>query len=268
LPEALAGTANLRCLNAAEEHKLNQIRGFSYLALFGLVEEYILPSPIQHAGSAAHGDDHEMRALLRFAEEEAKHIQLFKWFVNEFQHGFGTPCAVIGPAAEIVNAILAHSQLGVFLTTLHIEWMTQRHYVESVKDNAHERLDPLFCSLLKHRWLEESQHAKLDTLVVDKIASALSSDDVEKGIDDYMAIGKLLDGGLVAQAQLEINSLESATRRSFTEEERAEIAAALTAAYRSCFLLAGMQHPNFDRTLRELSVAGHARVAELARALA
>jgi hypothetical protein len=268
LPEALAGTADIRCLNAAEKLKLNHIRGFSYLALFGLIEEYILPAVIEHAGSAAHGDDHEMRALLRFAEEEAKHIQLFKWFVKEFQAGFGTSCGVIGPTIDIVNAILAHSRLGVFLATLHIEWVTQKHYVESVKDNARERLDPLFCSLLKHHWLEESQHAKLDTLMVDEVASALSPDDIEKGIDDYMAIGKLLDGGLAAQAQFEVTSLENATGRAFTQEERAEIAAALTAAYRSCFLLAGIHHPNFDRSLRELSASGHARVAELARALA
>ncbi len=144
LPESLAGVNGIRCLNAAEKLKLNQIRGFTYLYLFGLCEEYILPSVIEHAEGSVHGDDYEMRALLRFAEEEAKHIQLFKWFVKEFEKGFGTACGAIGPAKEIAAAILNHSRLGVFLATLHIEWMTQKHYTESVKDNAAERLDPLF----------------------------------------------------------------------------------------------------------------------------
>ena len=157
-----------------------------------------------------------MRALLHFAEEEAKHIQLFKWFVQEFEKGFGTPCGAIGPAKEIAAAILNHSRLGVFLATLQIEWMTQKHYLESVKDNAAEGLDPLFCSLLKHHWLEESQHAKLDTLVVDEIASGSTPAEIEAGIDDYMAIGKILDGGLTAQVQLDLESLQKAIGRTLS----------------------------------------------------
>ena len=118
---------------------------------------------------------------------------------------------MIGPAEEIAAAILNHSPLGVFITTLHIEWMTQSHYVDSVKDNAKEKLDPLFCSMLKHHWLEESQHAKLDTLVVDEIATRLDRKEIKKGIDDYMDIGKLLDGGVQTQVRMDIE--RSAKRR-------------------------------------------------------
>lgn len=46
---------------------------------------------------------------------------------------------------------------------LHLEWMIQLHYVDSVR--ADEALDPQFCSLLRHHWMEEAQHAKLDTLI-------------------------------------------------------------------------------------------------------
>ncbi len=268
LPESLAGVSGIRCLSDGEKLKLNQIRGFSYLYLFGLVEEYILPSVIEHAEGRVHGDDYEMRALLRFAEEEAKHIQLFKWFVKEFERGFGTPCGAIGPAKEIAAAILDHSRLGVFLATLHIEWMTQRHFEESVRDNAAERLDPLFCSLLKHHWLEESQHAKLDTLIVDKIASGLDPARIETGIEDYMSIGKLLDGGLAAQVKLDLESLQKAIGRTLSAAEKSEITEAQTRAYRWTFLESGMTHPRFDRSLRDLSTRGHERVGELARAIA
>jgi hypothetical protein len=267
MPEALAGVEGITCLSPAEKLKLNQIRGFSYLYLFGLIEEYIVPAVIEHAGTRAHGDDHELRALLHFAEEEAKHIQLFKWFVAEFQRGFHTPCAGIGPAREIAAGILKHSRLGVFLTTLHIEWLTQKHYVESVKDNAGEGLDPLFVSLLRHHWLEESQHAKLDTLIVDQLAGALDPQKVESGIDDYMDIGRMLDGGFVAQVDLDLESLQKAVGRIFSSEDRAEIRRVQLEAYRRGFLIAGMTHPSFDKSLRELSPAGHARVAEMARAM-
>ena len=265
LPESLAGVDGIRCLSANEKLKLNQIRGYTYLYLFGLVEEYILPSVLEHAETSVHGDDYEIRALLRFAEEEAKHIQLFKWFVHEFEKGFGTRCAVIGPAKDIAAAILKHSRLGVFLTTLHIEWMTQRHFVDSVRGDP--QLDPLFCSLLKHHWLEESQHAKLDTLVVDKLAGSLTPQEIELGVEDYMAIGKLLDGGLGAQVELDVASLSKAIGRAFADDEKAEIAQAQTQAYRWTFLLSGMTHPNFDRALQELTAHGHASVSRLAQTI-
>src|SRR5499427_4676147 len=257
LPDALAGVAGIRCLSAKEKLKLNQIRGYTYLYLFGLVEEYILPSVLEQAETSVHGDDYEIRALLRFAEEETKHIQLFKWFVGEFEGGFGTPCAAIGPAKDIAAAILKHSRLGVFLTTLHIEWMTQRHYVDSVKGNP--ELDPLFCSLLKHHWLEESQHAKLDTLVVDKLADSVGPEQIEAAVCGYVDIGKMLDGGLAAQIQLDLESLQKAIGRTLSSEEKAEIAEAQTRAYRWTFLLSGMTHPNFEKSLRKMPPHGHAR---------
>src|SRR5215472_14260494 len=84
LPDAIAGVAGIRCLNEQEKLKLNHIRAFTYLYLFGLVEEYILPSVLDHVrGGGAKGD--QRRALLGFAEEEAKHIELFRWFVQEFE---------------------------------------------------------------------------------------------------------------------------------------------------------------------------------------
>lgn len=265
LPEALAGVSRISCLSPSEKLALNHVRAFSYLYLFGLIEEYILPSVIEHAGTRVHGDDVEVRALLRFAEEEAKHIQLFKWFAAEFQRRFGTACKGIGPAKEIAAAILNHSRLGVFLATLHIEWMTQKHYVESVKNDT--TLDPLFASLLEHHWIEESQHAKLDTLVVDEIASSLDPARIEAGIEDYMKIGALIDGGLVAQVELDLENLERAIGRSLSVAEKAEIRAAQQAAYRATFLLWGITHPSFDKSLRELSARGHERVGEMAQLL-
>ena len=265
MPETLAGVQSIECLTAREKLVLNHIRGFSYLYLFGLIEEYILPAVIEHAGTVVHGDDHEIRALLRFAEEEAKHIELFKWFVTEFERSFGSPCIGIGPAKEIAAAILNHSRLGVFLATLHIEWMTQKHYVESVKGDT--SIDPLFASMLEHHWIEESQHAKVDTLIVDKLARESDPARIDAAIDDYMAIGKLIDGGLMAQVELDLQSLERALGRTFSDADKRAIRAAQQAAYRQTFLVWGMTHPSFDKALRELSPAGHARVAELVRAL-
>ena len=65
-----------------------------------------------------------------------------------------------------------------------------------------------------------------------------------------------------------IFTLQKATGRVFTSEEKAEIEQAQIKAYRWTFLLSGVTHPNFDKSLRELSAQGHERVSQLARAIA
>ena len=151
LPEPLARNANLYFLTTDEKLVLNQIKGHTYLAIFGLVEEFILPFVLDHVRPSLDKDDYRVRAFLQFASEEAKHIQLFKTFTAEFHKHFASECAVIGPPSAIAEKVLAHQPLAVAVAILHIEWMTQRHYLDSVKDA--QELDPQFKSLLKHHWM-------------------------------------------------------------------------------------------------------------------
>ena len=216
LPEALARVDALEFLTAEEKLVLSQIRGYGYLYLFGVVEEFILPFVIDHT-RADPGDDFRVRAMLQFASEEAKHIHLFKRFREDFEAGFGTACDVIGPPEAIAEAVLSHHPLAVALTTLHIEWMTQGHYVESVKDNRD--LDAQFKSLLRHHWMEEAQHAKLDTLMVEAIAREGSDKDVDKAFEDYAVIGGMLDDGLKQQTAFDLDSFQRATGRMLDASE-------------------------------------------------
>ena len=108
LPEALARVGDLDFLSATEQRQLNQIRGHNYLYLFGVVEEFILPFVMDQVRTELQGDDVKVRAMLQFAAEEAKHIQLFKRFRQEFVAGFGFDCPVIGPAQEIARHVLSH----------------------------------------------------------------------------------------------------------------------------------------------------------------
>ena len=172
MPESLAQVNGLAFLSPVEKRTLNQIRGHEYLAMFGLVEEFILPYVVDHARLKLSGDDYRVRALLQFAGEEAKHIHLFKRFREDFENGFGSKCEFIGPAEDVRKFVLSHSPLGAGIAILHIEWITLRHYIEGVKDN--QNLDSQFKSLLKHHWLEESQHTKIDTLIVEELAANAS----------------------------------------------------------------------------------------------
>jgi hypothetical protein len=262
MPEALARVEPLSFLEPEQRLALNHIRGHAYLYVFGLVEEFILPFVLDQARPHLGGDDDRVRALLRFASEEAKHIQLFKRFRQEFEAGFGTPCAVIGPPQAIAAAVLAHHPLAVALITLHIEWMSQRHYVESVKD-ARE-LCPQFSSLLRHHWMEEAQHAKIDTLMVEAMAASCGPDEVERAIDGYLAIGTMLDGGLAQQVAFDGESLQQATGRRLSKQEWARLVDVQVAANRWTFIGSGMSHPNFLATVGGISPAARAKLEQLA----
>jgi len=251
MPESLAQTEPLTFLSNEEKRILNQIRGNAYLCIFGLVEEFILPFILDHARPQLRGDDYRVRALLKFASEEAKHIQLFKRFRMEFEDGFGTLCNVIGPPEAIAAAILAHDPLAVAITTLHIEWMVQRHYLESIKDD--QQLDPQFKSLLKHHWVEEVQHAKLDTLMVEALAATRSEEQIMTGVEEYLEIGGFLDGGLQQQVEFDLSSFEQASGRRLTETETAEFRRVQLRANRWTYLGTGMTHEKVLATLESLT---------------
>jgi len=264
MPESLARVETLGFLDADEQRLLNQIRGNGYLYVFGLVEEFILPFVLDHARLQLHADDYRVRALLGFASEEAKHIHLFKRFRDDFAAGFGTRCDVVGPAAGIARAVLAHHPLAVALVILQIEWMTQRHYVESVRDD--QDLDAQFSSLLRHHWMEEAQHAKLDTLVIEALAQACRPEEIDRAIDEYVAIGALLDGGLQQQVAFDLDAFQRASARVLTEAERDELMAVQRQATRWTFLGSGMTQANFLASVEALRPAARARIEEMAPA--
>ncbi len=264
MPESLARTKPLGFIDREERLALNQIRGHGYLYIFGLVEEFILPFVMDHVRARLQEDDQRTRAFLAFAAEEAKHIDLFKRFRQEFQAGFATECEVIGPPADIARAVLSHHPLAVALVILHIEWMTQRHYLDSIRDE--QDLDPQFKSLLKHHWMEEAQHARLDTLMTEALAATCTDAEIAHGVEEYFAIGGLIDGGLKQQVLFDLDSLGRAAGRRFSEAERTEFLAVQHQAQRWTFLGSGMSHRNFLATLQDLRPAARRQVEQAALA--
>jgi hypothetical protein len=170
------------------------------------------------------------------------------------------------PRPEVVAAaILSKSPLGVALSILDIEWMTLLHYVSSVRDNVD--IDPQFSSLLRHHWLEEAQHAKLDTMIVESIAKTLNEQEIQQGVDDYLAIGGMLDGGLAQQTEMDLASFTRVSGRTFSESEAGRYRMVQQRSYRQTFLTSGMRHKRFQNILTAISPEGAKKVAEVANAL-
>jgi hypothetical protein len=263
LPEIFAQTEPLGFLSPAEKLKLNQIRARGYLALFELVESFVVPFISDQADDGAGAEPFRAQALRHFAGEEEKHRKLFGTVLREFDAGFGTECGLIGPAEDIRRVILGHGPLAVTIAILGLEWMSQGHYLGSVKDN--QDLDPQFKSLLKHHWIEEVQHAKLDGLMLKSLAEQSSAQDIATAIEEYFQIGAFLDGGFGQQAQLDLGSLQRAVSRTLPEDERRQFLQVQHQALRWTFLGSAMENRNFLAALANVSNETAARVEQASK---
>ena len=262
LPDALTGVSGLSCLNGDEQRLVGHLRAHGYLGMFGVIEEMILPFLL---GQTRVEPLDETRALLRFASEEAKHIELFRRFSAAFGQQFAHRARLVGPADAFARAVLAHSELSVALAVLQIEWMTQRHWLECVRGD--ESLEPSFKRLLRFHWMEEAQHARLDALLVQKLASRLSAEERAEGVEGYLSIVRLVDGALSAQVELDLVSLEEALERELDEGERAQFRSVQLASMRKTYLLDGMTHPKFLASITDVAPFGPELVQSAALAL-
>jgi hypothetical protein len=266
LPERMAGVSGIGCLNGDEKRMLNQIRGNSYCHLFAFIEEYIVPLVVDRARADVYGDETRLWSLLRFAEEETKHQQMLRRACEQFDAGFGVRCGLLSGREAVAQAVLATSPLTALLMTSMIEWFTQLHYVEHVRDR--DELDELFRDILRFHWIDESRHARMDSLLIDEIADTLTPEQRENAIDELLELGSAVDGLLAQQLELDIDALEQASRRTFTADERDDIRAHQQRAYRWTFLVSGLEHPNFERIVGQLTTTGEHKIAAAAQALA
>jgi hypothetical protein len=267
LPEQLAGGSAIAALTPPDRLRLNHTRAHGYVHLFHFVEEYIIAMVMKHAHAELFGDDHAQRALLRFADEELKHQEMFRRFGDAFNAGFGTPCGGVPAAEAVASFILSKSPLAVTVLTLHLELVTQRHYVDAFKADP-GAIDPLFKSLFKHHWIEEAQHAKIDVLEMEKLARTASPEMLAGCLDEYAEICRAFTGVLADQARLDVESFERSRDRSLSSEERRLLIDDQRRAYHDIFLVQGMRNPGFVERATQLTPPAAEVLASLAVELA
>jgi len=262
MPKGMFFGETLEFLSPQEQRTLNQIFGNSYAYLFYFVEAYIINMAMQHAQAAMYGDETTLRALLRFAEEEVKHQQLFLSFGDMFKQQFGVECDLVDSPQAVAEIILSKSPMAVLLVTLHLELITQAHYVDSMRNS--QEVETLFASLFKHHWMEESQHAKLDVLELMKLRREAGDEQVQQAINDYFDIVGAFAGLLGAQAKLDVTSLERKLQRTFSDEQRSAIETMQRRAYHRAFLFDGLTNGMFLEFLAENFPAGLVRASQTA----
>ena len=266
LPDRIAGVDAIGCLNADEKLTLNQIRGNSYCHIFAFVEEYIVPMVLDHARDDVYGDETRLRYLIQFAGDETKHQAMLKRAMDQIETGLGFACGVIPGREEVAEVVLSKSRLTALLLTSMIEWFTQSHYVEHVRDD--DDLDELFRDILRYHWIDEAQHAKADSLLMNDVAADMTDDQREAAIDELLELGMAVDGLLGQQVEKDIAALETASGRTFSDEEKEEIRGSQRRSYRWTFLVSGLEHPRFAQIVSELTNKGGEKIAGAAKALA
>jgi hypothetical protein len=265
LPDRIAGVNDITCLDAGEKLKLNQIRGNSYCHLFAFIEEYIVPMVLERACSDVYGDETRLWSLLWFAEEEVKHQQMLGRACDQFDAGFGVACGRLPGQEDVARVVVGAGPFTALLLTSMIEWFTQSHFLEHVRDR--EELDALFRDIVRFHWIDESRHARLDSLMLRELAATVPLDERERAVDQLLELGTAVDGLLAQQMELDIEALERACGRHFSDDEQNEIREQQRRSYRWTFLVSGLEHPKFVEVVSELTETGAAKIAAAAQSL-
>src|SRR3954464_6170593 len=78
LPAGLSLTNELGFMTPDDQRLLSQVQGRSYAYIFGLVERFIGAKVVEIGRQHALGDQVALEALVRMADEELKHQELFR----------------------------------------------------------------------------------------------------------------------------------------------------------------------------------------------
>jgi hypothetical protein len=244
LPSSLSGAAALPFLDEDELRELTHVELAAYAHLFGYVEEFIAPKV------SALGRDYEIDrrvafdALTNFAAEEVKHMNFFRAIRDRVDLELGFELERLGGEASTAHFVLGKSTSAVVLFVSALEWLTQRHYLEAMKDDAD--LDPFTKRIFKAHWQEEAQHAQLDHLETLRAFEPLGEAERDRAVDEVIELVAAVDGLLQQQVEHDLKNFSRRLGRTFDAGETEQLRREVLRAKRWTFVLSGVTHPRFE----------------------
>jgi hypothetical protein len=251
LPDALSRIDRLGFLSEDEARLLSQIQGRTYAYVFGLVERFISAKMLDQGRAHIFDDQLALEALVRFANDEIKHQELFRRM--EAMIGSQLPAGYrqVANPNDVARAVLAASNWSVLALTCHIELFVQSHYAESIAPR--EELCPLFRDVFKFHWRDESRHVVLDELEWKNEHAKLSGVQRDQAVNDLIALVAAVDGILQAQSASDSDYFIRNVARPLSVEESTRIKDSVLSAYRWQYIISGVQHPHFGRLLTSMT---------------
>ena len=250
LPDGLSLTNGFTTLSPGERRFVSQIQGRTYANVFGLVERFINAKVLELGRNHALGDQIVVEALVRFSDEELKHQALFRRIDAMVGEVLPGGYRFDFNPNTVARTVLGKSTWAVLALTLDIELFTQAHYRQSIDPDA--ELSELFKDVFLYHWKEECQHALLDELEFRRHDAALTAEERDRSVDDFIGLVAALDGILQTQAAADAGYFVANCGRTVKADEARAIEAAFLAAYRWQYIHSGARHPYFGKVLNGL----------------
>jgi hypothetical protein len=250
LPDGLSLTNGFTTLTPGERRFVSQIQGRTYANIFGLVERFINAKVLELSRDHALGDQIVVEALVRFSDEELKHQALFRRIDAMVGEVLPGGYRFDFNPNTVARTVLGKSTWAVLALTLDIELFTQAHYRQSIDPDA--ELSELFKDVFLYHWKEECQHALLDELEFLRHDAALTAEERDRSVDDFIGLVAALDGILQTQAAADAGYFVANCGRTVKANEVRAIEVAFLAAYRWQYIHSGARHPYFGKVLNGL----------------
>jgi hypothetical protein len=247
LPNGLSKVNDIATLDGRERRLLSQVQGRSYGNIFGLVERFIAAKVLGVSQEHWLGDQVALEALVRMADEEIKHQEMFRRINAMLDADMPEGYTFAPDPNAVAKAVLSKSNWAVLGLTLHIELFVQLHYRESI-DRATD-ICPLWKDVFLFHWKEESQHAILDELEWTRANAELSDGERDAAVDDLIALVGAVDGILQAQSAADADYFVKCCGRPFPAAELATVRDTVLRAYRWQYIVSGVQEPRFTKVL-------------------
>ena len=257
IPDKLARMELFGFANADEKRLISQVQGRTYANMFAMVERFVTAKMIEISRSHTLGDQNALEALVRFADEELKHQELFRRIERMIAIGMPAGYRFVPRANDVAWIVLGKSTWAVLALTSMVELVTQAHYRESIAPDPN--LSELYKDIFFYHWREESQHAVLDELEWRRENERLSPRARDEAVNDLIALFGAFDGVARQQSQADAAGFLSMLKRPLPPPQRDALQAALLRAYRWQYILSGAQDERFANLLAELTTEEQGR---------
>jgi hypothetical protein len=264
MPDGLSQATRLEFLRPNEMRFMSQVQGRTYANMFALIERYIGAKTLEISRDYWLTDQVALEALVRFADEELKHQELFRRLEVMAAEVMPAGYEFRAQPAKVAATVLSKSTWSVLALTLDIEIVTQAHYRSTIEPDA--SLSDLWKDVFLFHWKEESQHAIIDELEWRREDAKLSAAQREEAVGDLIDLVGAVDALLQAQATADAAYFIRCAGRPFTGAEQSAIHDLLLRAYRWQYILTGAQEPRFAEVLKSLVTP--AQMERVAQALA
>ena len=246
LPDGLSKVASVSFLTEGERRFVSQIQGRTYANMFGLVERFIAPKVMDVGRTHALGDQTAFEAMIRFADEELKHQELFRRMERLAAEGMPAGYTFLPQPNDVAAAVLEKRTWAVLALICHIELFVLAHYRQAIE--ADGALSELWKDVFTFHAREESQHAILDELEWMRENGTLTAAERDAAVDDLIALVGAVDGLVQMQARADAAYFLGNTRVLGIERVE-EVHAMFLRAYRWQYIVSGVQDERFGQIL-------------------